>query len=127
MGYCRYYPPSARAALISHSWPGNVRELESAIVRGIRLRQSNSIEAQDLGLPPQVRPLADVARETVSGLQTFKMLKQKAIEAFERDYLIRLMGEYQGNVSHAARAAGKERRELGKLLKKYQIDPRLFH
>ena len=118
---------SARAALISHTWPGNVRELESAIVRGIRLRQTNSIEAQDLGLPPHVMPLADVAGGTISGLQTFKRLKQQAIEAFERDYLIRLMCEYHGNVSHAARAAGKERRELGKLLKKYQIDPRLFH
>ena len=61
------------------------------------------------------------------GSQTFKTLKQKAIEAFERDYLIRLMGQCQGNVSHAALAAGKERRELGKLLKKYQIDPKLFH
>jgi DNA-binding NtrC family response regulator len=119
--------PSARVALISHSWPGNVRELESAIVRAIRLRQADSIESEDLGLPPAVTASAAAALGSASGLQTFKTLKQKAIGTFERDYLVRLMCQYQGNVSHAALAAGKERRELGKLLKKYQIDPKLFH
>jgi DNA-binding NtrC family response regulator len=53
-------------------------------------------------------------------------LKRQAIESFERAYLTRLMSEHQGNVSRAARAAGKERRELGKLLKKCRIDPRSF-
>jgi DNA-binding NtrC family response regulator len=121
------FSPSARVALISHNWLGNVRELESAIVRAIRLRQADSIEAQDLGLPPAVTPPAAAVLGSAPGSQTFKTLKQKVIEAFERDYLVRLMGQCQGNVSHAALAAGKERRELGKLLKKYQIDPKLFH
>ncbi|MGH7455878.1 MAG: helix-turn-helix domain-containing protein, partial [bacterium] len=56
----------------------------------------------------------------------FKVMKQKMIEMFEQNYLNRLMREHQGNVSHAAAAAGKERRELGKLLKKYQIDLKQF-
>jgi DNA-binding NtrC family response regulator len=56
-----------------------------------------------------------------------KAAKQRIIEEFERDYLTRLMREHNGNVSRAALAAGKERRDLGKLLKKYQIDPKLFH
>jgi DNA-binding NtrC family response regulator len=119
--------PSARVALISYNWPGNVRELESAIVRAIRLHQADSIEAQDLGLPPAVTPSAAAALGSAPGLETFKTMKQQAIEAFERDYLVRLMCQYQGNVSHAALAAAKERRELGKLLKKHRIDPKLFH
>ena len=49
-------------------------------------------------------------------------MKQEVIEEFERDYLTRLMCENEWNVSHAARAAGKERRDLGKLLKKYRLD-----
>jgi DNA-binding NtrC family response regulator len=57
---------------------------------------------------------------------SFKAMKQKMIETFEKNYLSRLMREHRGNVSHAAAAASKERREFGKLLKKHQIDPRSF-
>jgi two-component system, NtrC family, response regulator GlrR len=45
---------------------------------------------------------------------------------FEREYLIRLMSEHHGNVSQAAGAAKKERRDLGKLLKRHRIDPESF-
>jgi len=36
------------------------------------------------------------------------------------------MSEHHGNVSKAAGAAKKERRDLGKLLKRHQIDPESF-
>jgi DNA-binding NtrC family response regulator len=119
--------PDAREALLAYDWPGNVRELESAIIRGIHLSQTNLIEFKDLGIPSEAEsqqrpPVTIVLSEACS----FKAMKQKMIETFERNYLNRLMREHQGNVSHAALAAGKERRELGKLLKKYQIDPKLF-
>ncbi len=44
-----------------------------------------------------------------------------AIEYFERNYLQEVLTIADGNVSKAARIAGKERRALGKLLKKYDI------
>jgi DNA-binding NtrC family response regulator len=53
-------------------------------------------------------------------------MKRAVIERFEREYLIRLMSEHKGNVSKAAVSAGKERRDLGKLLKKYQLNPNIF-
>jgi DNA-binding NtrC family response regulator len=117
----------AREALLAYDWPGNVRELESAIIRGIHLSQTSLIEVKDLGIPAEFEskqnlPLNIVSAESCS----FKAMKQKMIEAFEKDYLNRLMHEHQGNVSHAALAIGKERRELGKMLKKYQIDPKQF-
>jgi DNA-binding NtrC family response regulator len=118
--------PSARKALMSYGWPGNVRELENALIRGIRLRQTDSIEDKDLGLLSSLHEGPDGTPRTLEGSPRFKTMKQKAIEAFERDYLIQLMCEHQGNVSHSARTAGKERRDLGKLLKKYHIDPKLF-
>jgi len=119
--------PEAREALLAYDWPGNVRELESAIIRGIHLSQTNLIGVNDLGILSKTEsqlhvPVTIVSSEACS----FKAMKQKTIEAFEREYLKRLMHEHQGNVSHAAAAAGKERRELGKMLKKYHIDPKQF-
>jgi DNA-binding NtrC family response regulator len=120
--------PSVNAALLAYDWPGNVRELESAIIRGIHLSRNNLIEVEDLGIPSEKESLQNLPVTIVSAEScSFKAMKQKMIETFERDYLNRLMREHQGNVSHAAQAAGKERRELGRLLKKYQIDPKHFY
>jgi DNA-binding NtrC family response regulator len=119
--------PEAREALLAYDWPGNVRELESAIIRGIHLSQTNLIEVKDLGIPSVIESQQNLPINIVSMEEcSFKVMKQRMIETFERDYLHRLMREHQGNVSQAALAAGKERRELGKLLKKYQIDPSQF-
>jgi transcriptional regulator with GAF, ATPase, and Fis domain len=58
--------------------------------------------------------------------RTFKSQKRRILEVFERQYLIRIMTEHRGNVSRAARAAGKERRDLGKLPKRHGLDPGQF-
>ena len=115
------------AALLSADWPGNVRELENAIIRGSQLRQSDVIEAADLGLSVDL-PVAAPAAESPGPMTrgSYRELKQQMIEEFERQYLTGLMREHGGNVSRAARHAGKERRELGKLLKKHRLDPRQF-
>lgn len=108
---------AAVQALMTYDWPGNVRELESAIVRATHRTKTGTIEASDLGLP------------VTSGLDpapTYKAQKRRILDAFERHYLTRLMAEHGGNVTHAAVTAGKERRDLGKLLKRHGIDPRQF-
>jgi DNA-binding NtrC family response regulator len=110
------------AALISHEWPGNIRELENTIIRGIYLSQTGLIECEDIGLKPSGDVLA-----TGPSSRSFKAAKQEAVAMFEREYLGRLMCDHAGNVSHAARAAGKDRRDLGKLLKKYRLDPKLYY
>jgi DNA-binding NtrC family response regulator len=133
------FSPDACAALLAHSWPGNVRELENAVLRGIHLAPGEVVSASHLGLPgtPVIHlddvpaavgeaALAGAAHAGIAGMPPFQELKQQTIQAFERDYLVRAMARADGNVSHAARDAGKERREFGKLLKKYRVDPRDF-
>jgi transcriptional regulator with PAS, ATPase and Fis domain len=109
--------PEVRSALEAYEWPGNIRELENTIIRGLYLSRNGTIELEDIGLT-----LPESAKDKSRVPQSFKAAKQEAVEAFEREYLGRLMQEHGGNVSHAARAAGKDRRDLGRLLKKYQLD-----
>jgi two-component system, NtrC family, response regulator GlrR len=117
--------PAATEALFAFEWPGNVRELESAIVRAVHVARSGLIEVADLGLPG----VCGENGAACSGRDVthhYKTEKRRLVEAFERQYLVRLMAEHRGNVSRAARAAGKERRDLGKLLKRHAFDPREF-
>jgi DNA-binding NtrC family response regulator len=111
----------ARDALLSYGWPGNVRELENAIMRSIAYCRGGVIDAEDLCLQPDRQGNSEIAAAGV-----FKAAKRQAIETFERAYLRRLMAEHKGNVSRAAQAAGKERRDLGRLLKKHHIAPEHF-
>jgi len=120
------FASSATAALLAWDWPGNVRELENAIVRGIHLCRHDLIEVSDLGLGPSGAGPAPATEPTPGRDLSFRAMKRATIEGFERNYLARLMSEHRGNVSQAARASGKERRDLGKLLRKYQLDPKSF-
>lgn len=118
---------SERAAdvLLTFDWPGNVRELESAIVRAVHVASGAVIKAEDLGLPVEYAHGGPPASGDET-LRPYKIEKRRVLEAFERQYLARLMKEHGGNVSRAAHAAGKERRDLGKLLKRHGLAPRAF-
>jgi DNA-binding NtrC family response regulator len=117
--------PSARAALLAFDWPGNVRELENAIIRAIGTRDADVLEAEDLGLPGAARAACGSAVQETEP-RPFRTLKKLMLQAFERDYLVRLLGSHRGNVTHAARAAGTDRRDLGRLLQKHGLDPKRF-
>jgi DNA-binding NtrC family response regulator len=117
--------PCAMQAVQSLDWPGNVRELENAIIRACQLCHGMEIGIEDLGVEVP-EPAAPVPMEEAAN-RSFREEKEQIIASFERRYLKDLMARHLGNVSQAARAAGKERRDLGKMLKKYQIDPRTFH
>ena len=60
------------------------------------------------------------------GAGRFRAMKEAAVREFERTDLRQLTTTHGGNVTRAARDAGKDRRELGKLLKKHHIDPRSY-
>ena len=115
---------AAEDALLAFDWPGNVRELESTTVRAVHLARDGVVEPADLGLPGG--HAAAAAEMPFGTSSSYKMQKRQVLDAFERQYLLRLMKEHHGNVSRAARTAGKERRDLGKLLKRHGFDPREF-
>jgi two-component system response regulator GlrR len=108
--------------LLAYTWPGNVRELQNRIQREFLLCDEPEIRIGETAPDNDRRQQAD-RRLTSPTTLNFNAAKQQALQAFERGQLLRLMSESAGNVSSAARLAGKERRALGKLLKKYGIAP----
>ena len=102
------FTPSALQKLMLHDWPGNVRELENTVECAVALASQNII-SEDAILPDQ--------SAAEGGLQSLKDAK----ENFEKNYLIQLIEITHGNVSQAAKLAGKYRADLYQLLKKYDI------
>jgi len=52
---------------------------------------------------------------------SFRDARARAIEAFEKHYVEKLLEEHNGSVTRAALAAGKDRRAFGRLKKKYGL------
>jgi DNA-binding NtrC family response regulator len=109
-----------------YEWPGNVRELENLIIRESLLCETSILR------PPPPNSFSEKREErfemflrNLSNMH-FSKAKAKVVAHFEQDYLTALMTRANGNVSHAARLAGKERRALGKLLKKHGVEPGRF-
>lgn len=128
---CRYKVPAKDLHpdtlnwLAAQPWPGNIRELRNRIQREFLLTEGVILRIRDAVPANERRRQPDRRLGQVDTLN-FNEARQSMLQAFERSHLMRLMRESAGNVSHAARLAGKERRALGKLLKKYQIEANAF-
>ncbi len=105
-----------------YSWPGNVREMENAIQRAFVLGDNKNILVENhISVSKERREAVFDRRISRHFNLELKEAKSQVVEDFERSYLRWLMEESGGNVTRAARKAGKERRALGKLLKKYAL------
>jgi two-component system response regulator GlrR len=99
---------NAMQKLISYPWPGNIRELENTIECAVAMTRRDII-TQDFILQSQ--------ESNPEGLISFKDAK----ENFEKNYLIQLFELTRGNVSKAAKLAGKYRADVYELVKKYNL------
>jgi DNA-binding NtrC family response regulator len=106
-------PASILAALSQHNWPGHVRDLQN-VIQQLAVSESEPLQPRDLMIP-HAEQFAD-ARPT-----SFAQRKALVIADFEKRYLTELLRSHQGNVTHAAVEAGKDRRALGRLIKKHRI------
>ncbi len=112
---------AAADAITRHAWPGNVRELVHAMERAVVMADTDTIEAGHIfpvGVSEQPKRPAPPSEEILP------MKEARAL--WERDYLVRLLRSTRGNVSAAARQAGKYRADLYTLLRRHQLDPRSF-
>ena len=111
--------PDALLKLQRHDWPGNVRELENVIERALALSESCLIRASDIDLPGDAPP------ENASAPTSLRAAKAEVVSRFEREYLADVLERNHGNITHAARAAGKNRRAFFALMKKHRMAGRL--
>jgi two-component system, NtrC family, response regulator GlrR len=107
------FAPEAMELLLSAAWPGNVRQLFNVVEQAVALSTSPVIPEELVSSaikesPEQILPFSEARRE------------------FEQQYLLHLMQITKGNVSHAARIAGRNRTEFYKLLGRHHIVPSLF-
>ena len=105
--------PEAMQLLVSAPWPGNVRQLLNVIEQAVALAPTEVIPES------LVRQAIDVADTALTPLD-------EARRAFERDYLVRILKITGGNVTKAARLAGRNRTEFYRLLERHSLEPGMF-
>ena len=98
------FSPEVVEFMLNYSWPGNVRELENMIERGVILSKNTAITLGEL-------PHDIIHSAPADG---------KTIEAVERNHIVSVLEETNGNVTKAAKILGIRRTTLYNKLKKYE-------
>ncbi len=102
-----------------HTWPGNVRELHNVMQRAVVFAEGPVIGPCHVLLAP-----GDERHAEDGDTGSFNAARGAALASFERTYVEEMLRRHDGNVTRAARAAQKERRAFGRLVKKYGLQPR---
>ncbi|MCH4562053.1 two-component system response regulator GlrR [Halomonas sp. EGI 63088] len=111
--FVKGFSPEALNLLASSGWPGNVRQLVNVVEQCVALTSSAMI--------PEALVAQALAAED-NALPTFN----DARAGFERSYLIKVLKITEGNVTQAARIAGRNRTDFYKLLARHDLEPGTF-
>lgn len=112
---------SAKAlkAMKKYNWPGNVRELQNVIERAYYLADPPEIKLSDL--PGSLTAGIDKRNHSRWNDLPYREAKDKAVEEFERDYLLNRLSKYKWNISRTADLCGMDRRTLHRLINRYGL------
>ncbi len=102
------FSDEAMQRLSTAPWPGNVRQLVNVVEQCVALTHTPVIGAH----------LVEQALSESASI--FPTLSQ-ARDAFERQYLIKVLKMADGNVTRAAELAGRNRTDMHKLMKKHEL------
>ncbi|MBN1442242.1 MAG: sigma 54-interacting transcriptional regulator [Planctomycetes bacterium] len=101
---------AAKECLLNYSWPGNIRELRNALEQAVILGDGKKVTPADL--PPQIG-------KTGRGKMVFV---SKPLAEVEKQYIMRVLEETDGNKARAAAILGISRETLYQKLKQYQSE-----
>lgn len=105
----RSFSVDAMKRLMTASWPGNVRQLVNVIEQCVALSSSPVISDA-------------LVEQALSGENSALPTFAEARNQFELNYLRKLLQMTKGNVTNAARLAGRNRTEFYKLLSRHELD-----
>ncbi|MFP8356551.1 two-component system response regulator GlrR [Klebsiella aerogenes] len=111
--FVRAFSTDAMKRLMAAKWPGNVRQLVNVIEQCVALTSSPVISDA-------------LVEQALEGENTALPTFVEARNQFELNYLRKLMQITKGNVTHAARMAGRNRTEFYKLLSRHELDANDF-
>ncbi|WP_137650937.1 two-component system response regulator GlrR [Escherichia albertii] len=111
--FVRAFSTDAMKRLMAAAWPGNVRQLVNVIEQCVALTSSPVISDA-------------LVEQALEGENTALPTFVEARNQFELNYLRKLLQITKGNVTHAARMAGRNRTEFYKLLSRHELDANDF-
>lgn len=103
----------AMEVMMSADWTGNVRQLYNVVEQAVALSPGPQIQAT---------LLQDAIKDRIDDIVPFADARRQ----FELDYLVGLLQMTRGNVTQAARLAGRNRTEFYKLMHRHALDPAQF-
>ena len=111
--FVRSFSTDAMKRLMTASWPGNVRQLVNVIEQCVALTSAPVISDA-------------LVEQALEGENTVLPTFVEARNLFELNYLRKILQITKGNVTHAARMAGRNRTEFYKLLSRHELDANDF-
>lgn len=111
--FVRSFSTYAMKRLMAASWPGNVRQLVNVIEQCVALTSAPVISEA-------------LVQQALEGENTALPTFVEARNQFELNYLRKLLQMTKGNVTQAARVAGRNRTEFYKLLSRHELDANDF-
>lgn len=99
----------AMKKLNQYQWPGNVRELQHALERAVIMSDSDSLQESDFLLSARSEKVAEIELNTYN------------LEDIEKNIIVKVLKQNQGNVTQAATVLGLTRTSLYRRMEKYGL------
>lgn len=96
----------AAALLIETKWPGNVRQLKQSLYKISQIAPSRKISAID------VQRVLGGGQHSEIEMLTYKQAKERTLNEFDREYLLKIIGLSQGSLKEALKLSGMHKKNF---------------
>jgi len=96
-----------------YNWPGNIRELSHVIERAVIMSESNSLQIEDI--------ILSTNKNEINSSDTELKIDNYNLDEIEKNIILKVLKNYQGNITKAAKKLGLTRTSLYRRLEKHSI------